>query len=56
MAAPPDHQGRGVGDALLGRLLAQVDHLAPAKAFARLFAAATGGGCTGGTASRSTPA
>jgi ribosomal protein S18 acetylase RimI-like enzyme len=35
----PDHQGRGIGEEILRRLVAAVDAIAPPKAFIGLFAA-----------------
>lgn len=41
VAVHPDHQGRGIGDEILARLVRRVDELAPPKGFAGLFAAGT---------------
>lgn len=39
VAVEPEHQGNGLGDEILRRLVAAVDRVAPPKAFIGLFAA-----------------
>jgi GNAT superfamily N-acetyltransferase len=42
MAVLPEHQRRGVGDAILGALLERIHHEAPAGAYVNLIADAPG--------------